>query len=76
MAGWLGTSFIPEHAQIFFDHIEAGARRVGRSLADLDLQVNAGVVDFSDDLDRLIAPRKPGLAFTLGSYGIKKTQFL
>src|SRR5436853_3948693 len=67
--GWLGTSFMPEHARLFFDHIETGAKRAGRSLVDLDLQVNAGVVDFSDDLDRLIAPRKPGLAFTLGAMG-------
>jgi F420-dependent oxidoreductase-like protein len=73
--GWLGTSFIPEHARLFFDHIETGARRAGRSLVDLDLQVNAGVVDFSDDLDRLIAPRKPGLAFTLGAMGSRQHNF-
>jgi len=73
--GWLGTSFIPEHAQMFFDHIETGARHANRSLVDLDLQVNAGVVDFSDDLDRLIARRKPGLAFTLGAMGSRKHNF-
>ena len=60
---------------MFFDHIETGARHAGRSLADIDLQVNAGVVDFSDDLDRLIAPRKPGLAFTLGAMGSRKHNF-
>src|SRR2546429_8404166 len=65
--GWLGTSFIPEHASMVFDPLETGAQRAGRSLVDLDLQVNAGVVAFSDDLERLIAPRKPGLAFTLGA---------
>src|ERR1700680_788469 len=37
--GWLGTSFIPEHASLFFDSIAAGATRADRSLADLDLQV-------------------------------------
>jgi F420-dependent oxidoreductase-like protein len=73
--GWLGTSFIPEHARMFFDSIERGARRAGRSLADLDLQVNAGVVDFSDDVERLIAPRKPGLAFTLGAMGSRQHNF-
>ena len=36
--GWLGTSFMPEHARVFFDAIEAGAKRAGRSLAQLDLQ--------------------------------------
>jgi F420-dependent oxidoreductase-like protein len=73
--GWLGTSFIPEHARMFFDSIEGGARRAGRSLADLDLQVNAGVVDFSDALERLIVPRKPGLAFTLGAMGSREHNF-
>jgi len=73
--GWLGTSFIPEHASIFFDHIAAGAARAGRSLADLDLQVAAGVVSFSDDVERLIAPRRPGLAFTLGAMGSRQHNF-
>src|SRR6266581_2209004 len=73
--GWLGTSFIAEHASMFFDHIAAGAARVGRSLADLDLQVAGGVVAFSDDVERLIAPRKPGLAFTLGAMGSRQQNF-
>ncbi len=73
--GWLGTSFIPEHASLFFDPIAAGAARVHRSLADLDLQVAAGVVAFSDDVERLIAPRKPGLAFTLGAMGSRQHNF-
>lgn len=73
--GWLGTSFIPEHASLFFEHIAAGAARAGRSLADLDLQVAAGVVAFSNDVERLVAPRKPGLAFTLGAMGSRQHNF-
>jgi alkanesulfonate monooxygenase SsuD/methylene tetrahydromethanopterin reductase-like flavin-dependent oxidoreductase (luciferase family) len=73
--GWLGTSFIPEHASLFFDPIATGATRAGRTLADLDLQVAAGVVVFSDDVERLIAPRKPGLAFTLGAMGSRQHNF-
>ncbi len=73
--GWLGTSFIPEHASLFFDPISAGATRAGRTLADLDLQVAAGVVAFSDDVESLIAPRKPGLAFTLGAMGSRQHNF-
>jgi F420-dependent oxidoreductase-like protein len=73
--GWLGTSFMPEHASMFFDAIATGAKRVGRSLADLDLQVAAGVVAFSDDVERHIAPRKPGLAFTLGAMGSRKHNY-
>lgn len=73
--GWLGTSFIPEHASLFFGHIAAGAARANRSLADLDLQVAAGTVAFSDDIERLVAPRKPGLAFTLGAMGSRQHNF-
>ncbi|HEV2054860.1 MAG TPA: LLM class F420-dependent oxidoreductase [Methylomirabilota bacterium] len=72
--GWLGTSFMPEHARVFFDHLEAGALRAGRSLAQLDLQAG-GVVAFSDDAERLIPARKPGLAFTLGAMGSRQHNF-
>lgn len=73
--GWLGTSFIPEHAPLFFDPIATGATRAGRSLSDLDLAVSAGAVAFSDDVESLIAPRKPGLAFTLGAMGSRQHNF-
>ena len=72
--GWLGTSFMPEHARVFFDHIEAGARRAGRALAALDLQAG-GHVAFGDDVERLVAARKPGLAFTLGAMGSPQHNF-
>ncbi len=73
--GWPSTSFIPEHASLFFDPITAGAAKVHRSLTDLDLQVAAGMVAFSDDVESLIAPRKPGLAFTLGAMGSRLHNF-
>lgn len=73
--GWIGTSFMPEHADIFFDAIRRGAERAGRSLADIDLQAAGGVVQFSDDLERIIPPRKPGLAFTLGAMGSRQHNF-
>ena len=72
--GWLGTSFMPEHARVFFDHIEVGAARAGRALSRLDLQAG-GAVAFSDDVERLIAVRKPGLAFTLGAMGSRQHNF-
>ena len=72
--GWLGTSFMPEHARVFFDAIEAGAKRAGRSLAQLDLQAG-GHVAFGDDVERLLAARKPGLAFTLGAMGSRQHNF-
>jgi F420-dependent oxidoreductase-like protein len=72
--GWLGTSFMPDHARVFFDHLEAGARRAGRALAQLDLQAG-GHVAFGDDVERLIAQRKSGLAFTLGAMGSRRHNF-
>ena len=72
--GWLGTSFMPEHADVFFDHIKRGAQKAGRTLADIDLAVG-GAVAFSDDVDKLIARNKPGIAFTLGAMGSKNHNF-
>src|SRR3989442_4860668 len=73
--GWLGTSFMPEHARVFLDHLAVGAKRAGRSLAALDLHVSAGVVALSDDVARLVPPRKPGLAFSLGAMGSRRHNF-
>jgi hypothetical protein len=66
---------MPDHAHVFLDHLAAGAARAGRSLAQLHLQVSAGAVAFSDDVERLIPPRKPGLAFTLGAMGSREHNF-
>jgi F420-dependent oxidoreductase-like protein len=71
--GWLGTSFMPEHADVFFDDIRQGAEAAGRKF-DIDLQAG-GVVAFGDDLDGLIVRRKPGLAFTLGAMGSRQHNF-
>jgi F420-dependent oxidoreductase-like protein len=72
--GWVGTSFMPEHADVFFDHIRRGTERAGRRFEEIDLQAG-GVVAFGDDLDKLVAPRKPGLAFTLGAMGSRAHNF-
>jgi F420-dependent oxidoreductase-like protein len=72
--GWLGTSFMPEHSEVFIDHIRHGAEEAGRSLADLDLHAG-GVVAFADDPERLVDARRPGIAFTLGAMGSAKTNF-
>ncbi len=73
--GWLGTSFMPDHADVFFDSIQKGAESAGRKLTDLDLQAAGGAVAFGDDIERLVAPRKPGLAFTLGAMGSRQHNF-
>lgn len=73
--GWIGTSFVPEHASVFFDSLEAGARKSGRTLADLDLQVNCGTVAFSSDPEPLIESLRKPLAFSLGAMGSRKHNF-
>jgi F420-dependent oxidoreductase-like protein len=73
--GWVGTSFMPEHAEVFFEHMRRGAEKAGRKFEEIDVQAAAGAVAFSDDLDKLIPPRKPGLAFTLGAMGSRQHNF-
>ncbi|MCZ6783921.1 MAG: LLM class F420-dependent oxidoreductase [Proteobacteria bacterium] len=72
--GWLGTSFTPEHAGAHLDHLRRGAEKAGRSLDDIDIVVGGGV-QFGDDVEAMVAARKPGLAFTLGAMGSAKTNF-
>jgi len=72
--GWLGTCFLPEHSHVFFDDLQAGARKAGRSLADIDIQTG-GYFEIGEDVERLVAERKPAMAFTLGAMGSPKTNF-
>ena len=72
--GWKGTSFMPEHAAVFFDHIQEGVRKAGRSMGELDLQAG-GTVLFTDDVDEAVGALKPGLAFSLGAMGSREFNF-
>lgn len=72
--GWLGTSFMPDHADIFLEPMRKGAASAGRSLNDIDIQVGVGF-EISDNVEALIAKRKPAMAFTLGGMGSAKTNF-
>ena len=72
--GWLGTSFIPETADVFFDDIRAGAESVGRNFDDIDLEAAAGV-EFTDDVEAAAARHARGIAFTLGAMGSATTNF-
>ncbi len=72
--GWLGTSFVPEAAAAFLDPIARGAARAGRTLAGLDICQGAEIA-FGDDVDAMVAARKPSLAFTLGGMGSATTNF-
>jgi F420-dependent oxidoreductase-like protein len=71
--GWLGTSFVPESAEVFLAPIRAGAQRAGRSLSEIDIQVG-GRLAFGD-AESLLAPLKRGLAFSLGAMGSARTNF-
>jgi len=72
--GWLGTSFIPEHADVFLEPLKKGLAKSGRSMSDLDIQVG-GSFEISDDVEKLVAARRPAMAFTLGGMGSAKTNF-
>lgn len=72
--GWLGTCFLPEHADVFFNDLRAGADKAGRSLQDLDIQAG-GYFEIGENVEQMIAARKPAMAFTLGAMGSPKTNF-
>ncbi len=72
--GWLGTSFIAEHAEVFLDPIRRGAEQAGRSLDDIDIQVNSPIA-IGDDVDALLDRARPAMAFTLGGMGSPTTNF-
>lgn len=72
--GWIASSFMPDRASVFFEPLRRGAERAGRSFAAIERQ-GGGVVAFGDDIDRLVAPRKPGFAFEIGAMGSKDHNF-
>ena len=72
--GWIGTSFMPEQADVFMDHLRKGLANTGRQMSELDIQVG-GSFEVSDDVERLVAARKPAMAFTLGGMGSADTNF-
>lgn len=72
--GWLGTSFSPDHPGAHFDHLTEGATSAQRRIGDLDLCVSVRV-ELGDDIDAMIARRKPAVAFNMGGMGSAKTNF-
>ena len=72
--GWLGTSFIPEAADAHLAHIKKGAERAGRSLSDIEIEVNSTLA-VSEDVEGLLNRARQGMAFTLGAMGSAKTNF-
>jgi len=72
--GWIGTAFMPESADAFLEPIRQGAESVGRSIADIDLNVAAGL-EFTDDVEAAGRRHASGYAFTIGAMGSPSTNF-
>ncbi|MEH6556852.1 MAG: LLM class flavin-dependent oxidoreductase [Oceanicoccus sp.] len=72
--GWLGTSFIPEQAEVFFAPMREGALKAGRNFEDIDIQVGASI-EVGENVEEMIAARKPNMAFVLGGMGSADTNF-
>ncbi|MQY28864.1 LLM class flavin-dependent oxidoreductase [Nocardia aurantia] len=74
--GWLGTSFVPEGSAAYFDHLDAGLARSGRTRADLDVCQGAEIHIVDEDrLTAVVDSRKKELAFSLGGMGSGATNF-
>ena len=72
--GWIGNSFFPETADVFFGPIREGATRAGRSISDIDLTV-AVSLEFTDDIEAAGRRHAEGYAFTFGAMGSATTNF-
>ena len=66
--GWIGNSFVPEHAEVFFDPMKEAGR-----FDELDITVAVGV-EITDDED-VISRHARGYAFTFGAMGSKEHNF-
>jgi alkanesulfonate monooxygenase SsuD/methylene tetrahydromethanopterin reductase-like flavin-dependent oxidoreductase (luciferase family) len=72
--GWIGNSFLPEHAEVFLGPMREGAARAGRDLADLELTVSVGL-EFTDDVEEAGRRHAAGYAFTFGAMGSATRNF-
>lgn len=72
--GWLGTSFSPDHPGAHLDFIGAGAKKAGRSMADIDVTATVSVA-IGENVEEMIDSRRMGVAFQMGAMGSKQTNF-
>ncbi|PON13916.1 F420-dependent methylene-tetrahydromethanopterin reductase [Candidatus Entotheonella serta] len=72
--GWIGNCFLPETSDAFLRPLTEGAEAVGRSLADLELQVPVSL-EFDDDVDAVAKRHAEGYAFTFGAMGASNRNF-
>lgn len=71
--GWVGTSFVPEAADVLLGPIAEGAASAGRDLSAIDLQAG-GSVAFGDR-GALLNRFRAGVAFPIGAMGSKRNNF-
>ena len=72
--GWVGVCFVPSCPGATWGHVADAAAAAGRAPGSVACQAG-GAVEFGDDLEALIAPRRPGIAFTLGAMGSATANF-
>ena len=72
--GWLGTSFSPDQPDAHLGYLREGATKARRTLDDLDLCVSVRI-ELGEDLEAMIAKRKPAVAFNMGGMGSAETNF-
>ena len=72
--GWIGTAFMPEHADAFLPFLHAGAQRAGRAISDIELVIPAAI-EFTDDVEEAARRHANGYAFTIGAMGSKHQNF-
>src|SRR5438067_9990658 len=72
--GWIGNSFFPESADVFFAPIREAAAEAGRDADELALTVAVGL-EFTDDVEAAGRRHADGYAFTFGAMGSATTNF-
>ncbi len=76
--GWIGNSFFPETADVYWGSIREGASKAGRSFDDLDRVVAVGVEFTADEPEAIGAAGRrhaDGYAFTFGAMGSAASNF-
>ena len=73
--GWIGNSFFPETADVFFDPIRAGRAAAGRAAARLRSSRSSVGVEFTDDVEEAGRRHAEGYAFTFGAMGSPTRNF-
>ena len=72
--GWIGTAFMAETSDIYFDPMRHAAEAAGRSFDEIEITVAAGL-EFTDDIEEAGRRHAAGYAFTIGAMGSSSTNF-